>query len=223
MFGVIGMELFAGTMHHTINEVKLSSYGLNRYYMNTFDNIYSTFMTLFELMVVNNWNIIMEGYVACTNSEWTRLYFIVWFIVSVVVVMNVCAGFVIDAYSLLKPKMKEEVKYLQQILDESAALSSSLDKNKENEEYKRCDCIGGQYPKFKAMNLKKILSYIDTEYMISNMPSISKNKRNIILFDQQLQNQLGIRVREHEHSYSQLTKVFDDHHGDHDDHDDRSR
>ena len=46
-----------------------SSYGLSQYYMNRFDNVYLAFMTLFELMVVNNWNVIMEGYVAATERS----------------------------------------------------------------------------------------------------------------------------------------------------------
>ena len=226
IFGVIGMELFAGRMHYTIKAVEKSSYGLNRYYKNTFDDIYSTFMTLFELMVVNNWNIIMEGYVAATGSELSRLYFIVWFIVSVVVVMNVCAGFVIDAYSLLRPKMVLEVKYLSQILDErssgnkkklrsrSSKLHSSSMANTNMEDNKnkcvQCGCVDRLYYLYKQMSLEQILSHIDTEYMVSTMPTISKDKKGGILFDQQLQNQLGIRVREHEHSYNQLSQVFDD-------------
>jgi hypothetical protein len=303
IFGVIGMELFAGQMHYSIESVQVSSYGLAGYYVNTFDNIYVTFMTLFELMVVNNWNIIMEGYVAATGTEWTRLYFIVWFVVSVVVVMNVCAGFVIDAYSLLRPKMKKEVKYLDEILysdirsrgshnsrrsisrrrrsrrsdtnnrtsnlesplkrvrshsqnldpaltatmerstpkktdaasssHRMRARSSSLNmgippglsnKAGENEVtqdetntsqscWKRWvnDCFGGrEHRRFQQMSLKLLLSHIDTAYMISSMPTISREQKGGILFDQQLQNQLNIRVREHEHSYNQLSNVFDD-------------
>ena len=241
IFGVVGMELFAGRMHYTIEAVEESSYGLNRYYMNTFDNIFATFMVLFELMVINNWNIIMEGYVAATGSEWTRLYFIVWFVVSVVVVMNVCAGFVIDAYSLLRPKMKAEVKYLSEILDESTRLmnrrkrflrtkssgggprsrystasniDSSLNLGEEEEPRSCCGHNIDEHAKLKKMTLDEILSKLDTEYMVSTMPTVSKAQKNGILFDQQLQNQLGIRVREHEHSYNQLTKVFDDGSGD---------
>ena len=54
-FAVVGMEIFAGAMHYSIPDVAESSYGLAQYYMNRFDNVYLTFMTLFELMVVNNW------------------------------------------------------------------------------------------------------------------------------------------------------------------------
>ena len=217
IFGVIGMELFAGRMHYTIPAVQLSSYGKSQYYMNTFDSIYLTFMTLFELMVVNNWNIIMEGYVAATDSEWTRLYFIIWFIVSVIVVMNVCAGFVIDAYSLLKPKMQKEVKYLSQILEEKFAKKNQDNQDDQDDKDKAFNCrscwnahCSGRvaYNRFKDMNLDELLNSIDTEYMVSSMPTVNHDQKKQILFDQQLQNQLNIRVREHEHSYNQLTQAY---------------
>ena len=60
------------------------------------------------------------------------------------------------------------------------------------------------------MSMNQILSHMDTEHMVSNMPSVSRASKDNILFDQQLQHQLGIRVVEHEHSYNQLTKVFDE-------------
>jgi hypothetical protein len=230
IFGVIGMEMFAGRMHYTIEAVQLSSYGQARYYENNFDNIYSTFMVLFELMVVNNWNIIMEGYVAATNSEWPRLYFIVWFIISVIVVMNVCAGFLIDAYSLLKPKMANEVKWLDKILVESDVVTRKKSKNaggaETKEEMKQC-CFGwcgdvAEYERLKFMTMSEILAHIDTKHMVSNMPSVSRASKDNILFDQQLQQQIGIRVEEHEHSYNQLTKVFDDGDDTEDEEDDES-
>jgi hypothetical protein len=199
IFGVVGMELFAGTMHYSVPAVTNSSYGLQQYYMNRFDNVYLTFMTLFELMVVNNWNIIMEGYVAATRTEWTRLYFIVWFIVSVVVVMNVCAGFVIDAYTLLKPKMQDEVSALSGILDAEQQV-----------EYYVSGLAGKQQRGLESFSFKKLMTRLDSEYMISSMPTIAVRETPHIVFDHRLQQQLGIMVQVHEHSYDQLRRVFGD-------------
>jgi len=42
-----------------------------------------SFVTLFELMVVNNWFVIMDGFVAVTN-DWARLYFMLFYICAVV-------------------------------------------------------------------------------------------------------------------------------------------
>ena len=48
----------------------------------------SSLVVLFALMAVNNWVIIMEGCVAGTNTG-ARLYFITFYGVTVVLVLNV--------------------------------------------------------------------------------------------------------------------------------------
>jgi hypothetical protein len=75
-----------------------SSYGANNYWSNNFDTLPRALITLFEQMVVNNWVIVMEGCVAAASSDWPRIYFIVFWVCSVVITMNVLVAFLIDAY-----------------------------------------------------------------------------------------------------------------------------
>ena len=58
--------------------------------------IFLSIVTLFELMVVNNWFILMDGY-ASVASEWSRLYFMTFYIVTMVVITIVVA-FVLEAF-----------------------------------------------------------------------------------------------------------------------------
>eukprot|EP00501_MAST-03F_sp_TOSAG23-6_P000298 GSMAST32.ASY1.ANO1.305.1 assembled CDS len=46
------------------------------YYPNNFNDFASGLVTLFELLVVNNWFIIMDGFAAATGSDWSRWFFI---------------------------------------------------------------------------------------------------------------------------------------------------
>ncbi|XP_068937695.1 two pore channel protein 1 isoform X4 [Petaurus breviceps papuanus] len=66
------------------------------YYLNNFDNILNSFVTLFELTVVNNWYIIMEG-VTSQTSHWSRLYFMIFYIVTMVV-MTIIVAFILEAF-----------------------------------------------------------------------------------------------------------------------------
>jgi len=67
------------------------------YYLNNFENLMSSYVTLFELTVVNNWYILMEGY-AWTVSQWSRLYFMIFYITTMlllsIVVASVLDGFI---------------------------------------------------------------------------------------------------------------------------------
>ncbi|XP_063059065.1 two pore channel protein 1 isoform X2 [Engraulis encrasicolus] len=110
-FAIVGMEFFAGVIQpNCCNESTVAeSYRYlnttvgNRtvlqdgyYYLNNFDNILSSFVTLFELTVVNNWYITMEG-VTSETSHWSRLYFMTFYIVTMVV-MTIIVAFILDAF-----------------------------------------------------------------------------------------------------------------------------
>ncbi|XP_056458379.1 two pore channel protein 1 [Gadus chalcogrammus] len=110
-FAIVGMEFFADVIHPNCckNSTVADSYRQinvtigNRtvleegyYYLNNFNNILSSFVTLFELMVVNNWYITMEGVTSMT-SHWSRLYFMTFYIVTMVV-MTIIVAFILDAF-----------------------------------------------------------------------------------------------------------------------------
>lgn len=110
-FAIVGMEFFSGRLspnccnsstvadayrfiNHTVgNKTKVEE---GYYYLNNFDNILNSFVTLFELTVVNNWYIIMEG-VTSQTSHWSRLYFMTFYIVTMVV-MTIIVAFILEAF-----------------------------------------------------------------------------------------------------------------------------
>ncbi|XP_018417245.1 PREDICTED: two pore calcium channel protein 1 [Nanorana parkeri] len=110
-FSIVGMEFFSGVLYpnccntstvadsyrflnHTVDNRTQMEEGY--YYLNNFDNILISFVTLFELTVVNNWYIIMEG-VTSQTSHWARLYFMVFYIVTMVVITIIVAC-ILDAF-----------------------------------------------------------------------------------------------------------------------------
>ncbi|XP_018116215.1 two pore calcium channel protein 1 [Xenopus laevis] len=110
-FSIVGMEFFSGVLYpnccntstvadsyrwlnHTVGNQTLFEEGY--YYLNNFNNILNSFVTLFELTVVNNWYIIMEG-VTSQTSHWARLYFMVFFIVTMVV-LTIIVACILDAF-----------------------------------------------------------------------------------------------------------------------------
>ncbi|NXQ91809.1 TPC1 protein, partial [Nyctibius grandis] len=110
-FAIVGMEFFAGVVYpnccntstvadsyrwvnHTVGNKTIVEEGY--YYLNNFDNILNSFVTLFELTVVNDWYIIMEG-VTSQTTHWSRLYFMIFYIVTMVV-MTIIVAFILDAF-----------------------------------------------------------------------------------------------------------------------------
>ncbi|XP_011298862.1 two pore calcium channel protein 1-like isoform X1 [Fopius arisanus] len=101
-FAIIGMEMFAGydmrncCVNTTVEDFyKYSANGstaLGYYYLNTFDNLMASSMTLFELTVVNNWFILMNAY-AVTAGHYTRVYFMIFYLVTMIVLTIVVSSF----------------------------------------------------------------------------------------------------------------------------------
>ncbi|XP_069379953.1 two pore channel protein 1 isoform X3 [Paralichthys olivaceus] len=110
-FAIVGMEFFADAVYPNCCNTSTVSDSYKQmnvthgnktvleegyYYLNNFNNILSSFVTLFELTVVNNWYITMEGVTSMT-SHWSRLYFMTFYIVTMVV-MTIIVAFILDAF-----------------------------------------------------------------------------------------------------------------------------
>uniref|UniRef100_A0A7S3AFJ0 Ion transport domain-containing protein n=1 Tax=Haptolina ericina TaxID=156174 RepID=A0A7S3AFJ0_9EUKA len=62
-----------------------------------FNDFGSAVLTLFELLVVNNWHDIMRQVVDVT-SDWAVVYFISWYVISVVVMFNLVIAHILDGF-----------------------------------------------------------------------------------------------------------------------------
>ncbi|XP_072443460.1 two pore channel protein 1 isoform X2 [Chiloscyllium punctatum] len=109
-FAIVGMEFFGDVLYPNCcnNSMVADFYRwknqtigdrtvIQGYYsLNNFNNILNSFVTLFELTVVNNWYITMEGVVSQTTS-WSRIYFMTFYIVTMVV-LTIIVAFILDAF-----------------------------------------------------------------------------------------------------------------------------
>jgi hypothetical protein len=68
----------------------------NGYCANNFSNLGRALVVLFELLVVNQWHVITEGFVLAAGSRWVRLYFIAFHLLTVIVVLNIFTAFVLE-------------------------------------------------------------------------------------------------------------------------------
>ncbi|XP_043481465.1 two pore calcium channel protein 1-like isoform X1 [Leptopilina heterotoma] len=101
-FAIIGMELFANyDMRNCCKNTTVEDFykysanettSLGYYYLNTFDNLVASGMTLFELTVVNNWFIFMNAY-AHIVGNYTRAYFMIFYLITMIVLTIVVSSF----------------------------------------------------------------------------------------------------------------------------------
>ena len=76
------------------------------YYLNGFENVISSYVTLFELTVINNWYILMEGYAATVN-EWSRIYFMLFYL-TIMMLLSIVVASVLDGF-MFRISYKEQM------------------------------------------------------------------------------------------------------------------
>jgi two pore calcium channel protein len=103
LYSVLGMQIFGGlitTNPTDPNFAKLNStaYGSSNYYANNFNDMYSGFVVLFELLVGNDWFVLADGFEAVTSVN-ARLYFASFYILGTLVSFNIIVASVLDTFN----------------------------------------------------------------------------------------------------------------------------
>ncbi|XP_033646539.1 two pore calcium channel protein 2-like isoform X1 [Asterias rubens] len=123
-------QLYCGT---GIANFTKSEFYNHHYCSNNFNDITKAFVVLFELMVVNQWHVIADGFVLVTHKA-ARIYFLSFHIVMVVIIVNIFIAFILEVfmveYSLSKSKYEGAI---EKKIDE---LGLGVDLTEENQDKK---------------------------------------------------------------------------------------
>lgn len=101
VFGLVGVYWFGGRVASTTMVIQADTEYSNDYYLNNFNDLGNGFITLFALMVVNNWQDVSQVFVDITGTQWTLFYFIAFYYLSVVIGLNIVVAFAIDMFGAI--------------------------------------------------------------------------------------------------------------------------
>ncbi|XP_023857571.2 two pore channel protein 2 isoform X2 [Salvelinus sp. IW2-2015] len=113
VFAVLGIWLFQGAItapgkmsvmsnssmeNITINfTMECGSYEQLGYWPNNFDDFASSLVLLYNIMVVNNWQVFMDAYTRYT-TEWSKVYFVSWWLTSSVMWVNLFVALILENF-----------------------------------------------------------------------------------------------------------------------------
>jgi two pore calcium channel protein 2 len=99
LFAFLGMELFDDVDGPTKTCHPAPDYDNLLYFGNNFHDFASSLVTLWDVMVVNNWFIFLDKF-ACDSrfGKWAKLYFIAWWLVSAIICMNLFISLVLEIF-----------------------------------------------------------------------------------------------------------------------------
>lgn len=99
-FAVIGQFLFGGVIENASDKTPYDNGGSFFTLMN-FNDVFSSLVTLFALMIVNNWYVMVNQTCAYMGNINYRLYFYAFYYVGVIIATNILVAFAIDIYSVV--------------------------------------------------------------------------------------------------------------------------
>ena len=98
-FAVIGMAIFRGVnLNDTTAASDCGSYENLNYHPYNFEDFGSSLVVLWNLMIVNNWHIIVDAYVR-RMSPYVRIYFVIWWLFTEAILNGVLFGFLLEILS----------------------------------------------------------------------------------------------------------------------------
>ena len=101
-YSMVGMALWSGKITMNTEEIRNNDSTPDNWALNNFNDMANSYLVLFELIIVNNWMITTQMYVNISGTRWVLLYFVSFYIIAVLVGMNILVCFAIDMYASIR-------------------------------------------------------------------------------------------------------------------------
>ncbi|CAM6046974.1 unnamed protein product [Sphagnum compactum] len=98
LFCILGNQVFGGLVYAGNPKLPGSEIAINDYMVNNFNDFPSGMVTLFNILVLGNWQVWMDGYAQLTGKWWTVFYFWGFYVLGVLFLFNLVAAFVLEAF-----------------------------------------------------------------------------------------------------------------------------
>ena len=105
------MIFFSGGITIYTPEIRNNDTTPDLYALLNFNDMSSSYVTLFVLMIVNNWQVIAEMYVSIFGTKWVLIFFVTFYIWSVLIGLNIIVCFAIDMYAAIERLDKEKTMH----------------------------------------------------------------------------------------------------------------
>lgn len=94
----LGLQIFGGIVNTGNPNLASTDLADNDYYLFNFNDYPSGMVTLFNILVMGNWQVWMQSYKELTGTAWTYVYFVSFYLISVLWLLNLIVAFVLEAF-----------------------------------------------------------------------------------------------------------------------------
>ncbi|XP_020581942.1 LOW QUALITY PROTEIN: two pore calcium channel protein 1 [Phalaenopsis equestris] len=93
-----GVQLFGGLVNAGNAKLETTDLFEDDYLLFNFNDYPNGMVTLFNLLVMGNWQVWMQSYKDLTGSSWTLVYFVSFYLITVLLLLNLVIAFVLEAF-----------------------------------------------------------------------------------------------------------------------------
>lgn len=110
----LGLQLFGGIVNAGNPSLEATELFEDDYILFNFNDYPNGMVTLFNLLVMGNWQVWMQSYKDLTGTSWTLAYFVSFYLITILLLLNLVVAFVLEAFfaemELETPSGSEEDK-----------------------------------------------------------------------------------------------------------------
>ncbi|XP_019194318.1 PREDICTED: two pore calcium channel protein 1A-like [Ipomoea nil] len=94
----LGLQIFGGMVNAGNPNLDGTDLSDNDYLLFNFNDYPNGMVTLFNLLVMGNWQLWMQSYKELTGTSWSYVYFISFYVITVLWLLNLIVAFVLEAF-----------------------------------------------------------------------------------------------------------------------------
>ncbi|KAK0590419.1 hypothetical protein LWI29_026814 [Acer saccharum] len=94
----LGVQVFGGIVNAGNSKLEQTELAGSDYLLFNFNDYPNGMVTLFNLLVMGNWQIWMQSYKELTGTWWTIIYFVSFYLITVLLLLNLVMAFVLEAF-----------------------------------------------------------------------------------------------------------------------------
>ncbi|XP_051135328.1 two pore calcium channel protein 1A [Andrographis paniculata] len=94
----LGVQIFGGVVYDGNMDLDRTDLKDNDYLLFNFNDYPNGMVTLFNLLVMGNWQAWMQSYKELTGTAWVYVYFISFYLITVLLLLNLVVAFVLEAF-----------------------------------------------------------------------------------------------------------------------------
>jgi len=108
IFSVIGQWCYGGIIYTSNPVLQNTNFSEGLYWALTFNDICSGMVTLFLIMLVNNWFMVADGYLLASGSIWCGVFFFAWYVVANFIMINIVVAVILDGTGIVSAQMAKD-------------------------------------------------------------------------------------------------------------------